>query len=98
MFTDNFVLCSRDCGSNRLVYYTGTETESGSLLYADVLSAKRFKSLQEVADLISKNTSEFYLGINIINIQNCTFEALEKSYKTDKILYYNYHDVNYAIR
>ena len=78
---DNYVLCSRDCESNKLVYYTGTYTESGSYLYGDVLSAKRFKSLQEFADLISKNTSEFYLGINIINIQNCTFRALEKSYK-----------------
>lgn len=95
---DNYVLCSRDCESNKLVYYTGQESFYGGSVYSDVLSAKRFKSLQEVADFIKNHRDECYLGINIINIADVTFEALKTSYDGDKDLYYKYHDVNYAIR
>lgn len=93
-----YVLCSRDNGTNRLVYYTGTTTYNGSLYYGDVLEAKRFDNLQEVAELIAKSSSEFYLGINIIGIADVTFEKLEESKKSDKVLYKKFHDPNYAIR
>lgn len=93
-----YVLCSRDNGSNRLVYYTGTESFYGGSYYGDVLEAKRFESLQEVAELLAKPSSEFYLGINIINIADVTFEKLEESKNGDKELYRKYHDPNYAIR
>ena len=95
---DQYVLCSRDHGSNRLVYYTCTTTCYGSLYYGNVLEAKRFNSLQEVAELIAKSSSEFYLGINIIGIADVTFEKLEESKKSDKVLYKKFHDPNYAIR
>ena len=95
---DQYVLCSRDCGSNRLVYYTGTSTYKSSLYYGNVLEAKRFDSLQEVAELIAKPSSEFYLGINIINIPDVTFEKIAESKETDQILYNKFHDPNYAIR
>ncbi len=95
---DQYVLCSRDCGSNRLVYYTGTSTYNGSLYFGNVLEAKRFDSLQEVAELIAKPSSEFYLGINIINIPDVTFEKIAESKETDQILYNKFHDPNYAIR
>lgn len=95
---NQYVLCSRDNGTNKLVYYTGTTTYNGSLYYGDVLEAKRFDNLQEVAELIAKPSSEFYLGINIINIADVTFEKLEESKRTDKILYDKFHDPNYAIR
>lgn len=93
-----FVLCSRDNGSNRLVYYTGTTTWDGALYYGDVLEAKRFESLQEVAGLLAKPSSEFYLGINIIGIADVTFQKLEESKAGDRELYRKFHDPNYAIR
>ena len=92
--SDNYVICGRDHGSNRLVYYTGTTTFHGNLYYGNVLEAKRFNSLQEVAELIAKPSSEFYLGFNVINIADCMFKAIEGN----KELYEKYHDPNYAIR
>ena len=91
---DNYVICSRDNGSNRLVYYTGTETFHGGSYYGNVLEAKRFNSLQEVAELIAKHSSEFYLGFNVINIADCTFKEIEGN----KELSEKYHNPNYAIR
>ena len=91
---DNYVICTKDCGTNTLVYYTGTTTFHGDLYYGNVLEAKRFKSLKEIADLIAKPSSEFYLGFNVINIADCTFKALEEN----KDLYRQYHNPNYAIR
>jgi hypothetical protein len=93
-----YVLCSRDNGTNRLVYYTGKESFHGGLYYGDVLEAKRFDNLQEIAELLSKSSNEFYLGINIIGIADVTFEKLEESKKSDKNLYDKFHDPNYAIR
>ncbi len=49
-----YVLCSRDNGTNRLVYYTGKESFHGGLYYGDVLESKRFDNLQEIAELLSK--------------------------------------------
>ena len=95
---DHYVLCSRDNETNRLVYYTGTTTCKGSLYYGDVLEAKRFDSLQEVAELIVKSSSEFYFGINVIGIADITFKKLEKSKETDQVLYDKFHDPSYAIR
>lgn len=89
-----YVICSRDNGTNRLVYYTGTTTFHGDLYYGNVLEAKRFDSLQEVAELIAKPSSEFYLGFNVIGIADVTFKAIEEN----KELYEKYHDPNYAIR
>ena len=89
-----YVICSKDNGTNSLGYYTGTTTFQGSLYYGNVLEAKRFESLQEVAELIAKPSSEFYLGFNVIGIADVTFEAIAK----DKELFRKYHDVNYAIR
>lgn len=80
-----------------LVYYTGTTTCYGSLYYGNVLEAKRFNSLQEVAELIAKSSSEFYLGINIVNISDVTLEKIAESKETDQILYDKFHDPNYAI-
>lgn len=91
---DNYVICSRDNGTNRLVYYTDTTTSHGNPYYGNVLEAKRFSNLQEIAKLIAKPSSEFYLGFNVINIADCTFKAIEKN----KELYEKYHDPNYAIR
>lgn len=93
-----YVLCSRDNGNNRLYYYTGEEYYQGGSYYGDVLEAKRFESMQEVCELLAKPSSEFYLGINIINIEECTFEKLEESKAGDRDLYEKYHDPNYAIR
>ena len=89
-----YVICSRDNGTNRLVYYTGTTTFHGDLYYGNVLEAKRFDSLQEVAELIAKPSSEFYLGFNVIGIADVTFKAIEEN----KELYKKFHDPNYAIR
>ncbi len=89
-----YVICSRDNETNRLVYYTGTTTFHGDLYYGNVLEAKRFDSLQEVAELIAKSSSEFYLGFNVIGIADVTFKAIEENKK----LYEKYHDPNYAIR
>ena len=89
-----YVICSRDNGTNRLVYYTGTESFYGGLYYGDVLEAKRFNSLQEVAELIAKPSSNFYLGFNVIGIADVTFKAI----KENKELYEKFHDPNYAIR
>ena len=89
-----YVICSRDNGSNRLVYYTGTESFYGGSYYGDVLEAKRFNNLQEIAELIAKPSSEFYLGFNVIGIADVTFKAIEEN----KSLYEKYHDPNYAIR
>ena len=89
-----YVICSRDNGTNRLVYYTGKEEFHGDSYYSNVLEAKRFNNLQEVADLIAKHSSEFYLGFNVINIADCTFKAIEENEE----LYVKYHDPNYAIR
>lgn len=91
---DNYVICSRDNGSNKLVYYTGTTTFHGSSYYGNVLEAKRFNNLQKVAELIAKPSSEFYLGFNVINISDCTFKAIAENEE----LYKKYHDPNYAIR
>lgn len=93
-----YVLCSRDCGTNRLVYYTGKESFHGSLYFGNVLEAKKFESLQEVANLIAQPSDTFYLGINIIGIADVTFERLKESKETDRILYDKFHDPNYAIR
>lgn len=89
-----YVICSRDNGTNRLVYYTGTTTFHGDLYYGDVLEAKRFDSLQEIAELIAKPSSEFYLGFNVIGIADVTFKAIREN----KELYEKFHDPNYAIR
>lgn len=89
-----YVICNRDNGSNCLCYYTGTETADGSLYYGTVLEAKRFDSLQEVAELISKPSSQFYLGFNVIGIADVTFEAIANNEE----LYEKFHDPNYAIR
>lgn len=89
-----YIICSRDNGSNRLVYYTGTESFHGGLYYGNVLEAKRFDSLQEISELIAKPSSEFYLGFNVIGIADVTFKAIEEN----KELYEKYHDPNYAIR
>ena len=89
-----YVICSRDNETNRLVYYTGTTTFHGDLYYGNVLEAKKFDSLQEVAELIAKPSSEFYLGFNVIGIADVTFKAIEEN----KELYEKYHDPNYAIR
>ena len=91
---DNYVICSRDNETNRLVYYTGTESFYGGSYYGDVLEAKRFNNLQEVAELIAKPSSEFYLGFNVIGIADVTFKAIEEN----KELYEKYHNPNYAIR
>ena len=91
---DNYVICSRDNGTNRLVYYTGAKSFHGGSYYGNVLEAKRFNNLQEVAELIAKPSSEFYLGFNVINISDCTFKAIEGN----KELYEKYHNPNYAIR
>lgn len=93
-----YVLCNRDCGTNRLVYYTGKESFHGSLYFGNVLEAKKFESLQEVANLIAQPSDTFYLGINIIGIADVTFEKLKESKETDRILYDKFHDPNYAIR
>ena len=74
-----YVICNRDNGSNRLVYYTGTTTFHGDLYYGDVLEAKRFNSLQEITELIAKPSSEFYLGFNVIGIADVTFKAISES-------------------
>lgn len=89
-----YVICSRDEGTNRLVYYTGTTTCYGSLYYGNVLEAKRFDSLQEVADLIARPNNEFYLGFNVIGIDDITFKVIDEN----KELYEKFHDPNYAIR
>ena len=89
-----YVICSRDNGTNRLVYYTGKTTFHGDLYYGDVLEAKRFNSLQEVAELIEKPSSVFYLGFNVIGISEVTFSAIA----ANKELYARYHDPNHAIR
>ena len=89
-----YVICSRDCGSNKLVYYTGTTTFHGDLYYGNVLEAKRFDSLQEVAELIAKPSSEFMLGFNVIGIADVTFEAIAKNEE----LFRKFYDPNYAIR
>ncbi len=89
-----YVICSRDCGSNRLVYYTGTNSFHGGHYYGNILEAKRFDSLQEVAELIAKPDSEFYLGANIIGIADVTFDEIAKNDE----LYKKFHDPNYAIR
>ena len=89
-----YVICSRDNGTNRLVYYTGKTTFHGDLYYGNVLEAKRFNSLQEVTELIAKPSSEFYLGFNVIGIADVTFKAIEEN----KELYEKYHNPNYAIR
>ena len=89
-----FVICSRDCGTNRLVYYTGTTTGHGDLYYGNVLEAKRFDSLQEVAELIARPSSEFFLGFSVIGIADVTFKAIEEN----KELFQKFHDPNYAIR
>ena len=89
-----YVICSRDNETNRLVYYTGTTTFHGDLYYGNVLEAKKFDSLQEVAELIAKPSSEFYLGFNVIGIADVTFKAIEEN----KELYEKYHNPNYAIR
>lgn len=89
-----YVICSRDNETNRLVYYTGTTTFHGNLYYGNVLEAKKFDSLQEVAELIAKPSSEFYLGFNVIGIADVTFKAIEEN----KELYEKYHNPNYAIR
>lgn len=91
---NNYVICSRDCGTNKLVYYTGTTTIYGSRYYGNVLEAKRFSNLQEIAELIAESSNEFYLGFNVISIPDCTFKAIEGN----KELYEKYHDPNYAIR
>lgn len=91
---EHYVICSRDNGTNRLVYYTGTTTFHGDLYYGNVLEAKRFDSLQEVAELIAKPSSEFSLGFNVICIADVTFKAIEEN----KELYEKYHNPNYAIR
>ena len=91
---DNYVICSRENGTNRLVYYTGTESFHGGSYYGNVLEAKRFNSLQEVAELIAKPSSEFYLGFNVIGIADVTFKAIREN----KELYEKFHDPNYAIR
>ena len=91
---DNYVICSRDNETNRLVYYTGATTFHGDLCFGNVLEAKRFSSLQEVAELIAKPSSIFYLGFNVINIADGTFKAIEEN----KELYEKYHNPNYAIR
>lgn len=88
-----YVICNKDNGTNKLVYYTGTTTFHGDLYYGDILEAKRFESLQEVAELIAKPSSEFYLGFNVIGIADVTFKAIEKN----KELYEKYHNPN-AIR
>lgn len=95
---ENYVLCSRDGATNRLFYYTGTNSVYGGSQYGDVLEAKRFDSLESVAALLAKNPGEFYLGINIILISDATFKALENSHNGDRALYLKYHDPNYAIR
>lgn len=89
-----YVICSRDNGTNRLVYYTGTESFNGGLYYGTVLEAKRFDRLQEVVELIAKHSSEFYLGFNVIGIADVTFKAIEEN----KELYEKYHNPNYAIK
>lgn len=89
-----FVICSRDCGTNRLVYYTGTTTFHGDLYYGTVLEAKRFDSLQEIAELIARPSSEFFLGFSVIGIADVTFKAIEEN----KELFQKFHDPNYAIR
>ena len=89
-----YVICSKDNGTGRLVYYTGTTTFYGDLYYGTVLEAKRFDSLQEVAELIAKPSSEFYLGFNVIGIADVTFKLIEEN----KELYEKYHNPNYAIR
>lgn len=89
-----YVICNKDNGTNKLVYYAGTTTFHGDLYYGDILEAKRFESLQEVAELIAKPSSEFYLGFNVIGIADVTFKAIEKN----KELYEKYHNPNYAIR
>lgn len=89
-----YVICSRDCGSNKLVYYTGTSTFHGDVYFGSVLEAKRFDSLQEVAKLIAEPSSLFMLGFSVIGIADVTFEAIEKNEE----LFRKYHDPNYAIR
>lgn len=89
-----YVICSRDCADNRLVYYTGGITKKGDLYYGNVLEAKRFDSLAEIAELITRPSSEFYLGFNVIGIADVTFEAIKKNEE----LFYKFHDPNYAIR
>jgi hypothetical protein len=89
-----YVICSRDTASNSLVYYTGRTTTKGDLYYGNILKAKRFDSLVEVAELIAKPISEFYLGFNVIGIADVTFEAI----KNNEELFYKFHDPNYAIR
>ena len=63
---DYYVLCSKDCYFNRLVYYMGANDFHGNSCYGDVLEAKRFNTLEEVANLIRKEPSEFYLGVNVL--------------------------------
>ena len=66
----------------------------GSILYGDVLEAKRFNCLEEIAQLISDYSNRFYLGFNVILIPDVTFERI----KENNELYDKYHDPNYAIR
>lgn len=92
-----YVLCKRDSETNRLVYYTGMEAAYGGSYYGNVLEAKRFESLQEIAELLTRPSDEFYLGVNIIGIADVTFEKLKKSKNSDMDLYAKFHNPNYAI-
>lgn len=97
-YRENYVLCSVDAESKRLVYHTGKTTVYGSLYYGNVLEAKRFPTLADAAAAIASNPGEFWLGINIINIADVTFKKIAESKNGDKVLYNKFHDPYYALR
>lgn len=88
----NYVIVSHNTNERYAQYYKGMI--NGSYLFtADINDALRFE-IDELSDIIVKNSSLTFLGVSIVRIEDCTFDKL----KTDKELQRKYADFLYVAR
>ena len=78
-----------------VIYDSDTESFYGGNIWVEnILEAKRFDSYEDVMNQITNNKSRYEGGFSIVNVPDCTWEAIKK----DEDLRRKYNNPYYALR
>lgn len=94
-----YLIATTDRGTNRLYYHTGKESPHGGEILGDVISARKFESMKDIANWILNDTyaKSYSLGVKIVHIEDVTIEKMIKDMESGNYtLYNNFHDPMYV--
>lgn len=78
-----------------VIYDSDTESfYGGNIWVEDILKAKRFDSFESVMSHIMTYKTRYELGFSIINIPDCTWDAIKKNDELRR----KFNDPYYALR